>query len=294
MQTFLPYPSFADSAAVLDRQRLGKQRVENLQIMKTLLTGTGWVHHPAVKMWAGYENCLLQYQIQICKEWTSRGYQDTCCQKTIDLYLEYKKGSPWAEPPWLGDPDFHLSHQSNLIRKDRAHYQPLFPGVPGYLPYLWPTEGEHMKREGQVTIRDARIIFRNFAGREGQYNREGDRNFTVVLPEDVAKEMGEDGWNVKVKPPREEGEPSEYHIQVSVSYKGRPPAVTMISSKNRNVLGEDMIEILDSVDIAKADIILNPYAWVVNGNSGIKAYLQTAYITIDEDELQREYAEMED
>jgi hypothetical protein len=137
MQTFLPYADFAESARVLDRQRLGKQRVETLQIMKALVTGEGWIHHPATKMWAGHEDALMDYQIAVCAEWVSRGYKDTCLEKTFALYqsrlFEY---SGYA--PWHGDEAFHLAHQSNLLRKDPEHYGPLFPGVPDDLEYVWP------------------------------------------------------------------------------------------------------------------------------------------------------------
>jgi Pyrimidine dimer DNA glycosylase len=138
MQTFLPYPSFTDSAKVLDQKRLGKQRVENLQIMKALLDPTyGWQNHPAVKMWRGYETALLEYQRAICTEWTSRGYKDTCLEKTEAMIKAQKV---LVLPSWLGNPQFHTSHQSNLLRKSPEFYEKFFPGVGPELPYLWPTE----------------------------------------------------------------------------------------------------------------------------------------------------------
>lgn len=142
MQTFLPDPSYHESASILDNKRLGKQRVETLQIMTTLLTNTGWVHHPAVLMWKGYEASLLDYQYAICYEWhIMRGFEDTCLRKTIDLFYT----SPWLRedksiPYWLGDEEFHLGHQSNLLRKNPEHYGPMFPkGLRDDLPYYWPT-----------------------------------------------------------------------------------------------------------------------------------------------------------
>lgn len=138
MQTFLPYVDFRQSARVLDRQRLGKQRVENLQIMKALVTGTGWVNHPATLMWRRYEWALLQYQKAICDEWTSRGYSDTCYEKTKELYNRYKyKLEDPAWPYWVGG-DIHISHQSNLLRKDPDHYSTYFRKVPDDLEYVWP------------------------------------------------------------------------------------------------------------------------------------------------------------
>jgi Pyrimidine dimer DNA glycosylase len=136
VQTFLPYRYFAQSAASLDRQRLGKQRVETLQVIKTLVWGGGWANHPAVKMWRGHVSALLAYQQAVCGEWMQRGYRDTCLAKSFTIAMV--DPSQDDLPSWLGDPAFHLSHQSNLIRKDPAYYRPLFPGVPDDLPYIWP------------------------------------------------------------------------------------------------------------------------------------------------------------
>lgn len=139
MQTFLPFPDFEESAFSLDSKRLGKQRVETLQIMSALLTGKGWVNHPATKMWAGYEWSLLQYQEAVCDEWTRNGgYKDTCLAKTRALYHEHRGDDRGHDPWWLRLDSFHLSHQSNLIRKDSKYYAPQFPGVPPDLPYFWP------------------------------------------------------------------------------------------------------------------------------------------------------------
>lgn len=138
MQTFLPFADFTQSAVVLDRARLGKQRVENLQIMKALvIPGSGWGNHPAVKMWGGHEYSLWEYHVEIVLEWLRRGYKDTCLEKMEDLML-LTRPSLDIEPPWLGDPAFHTAHQSNLIRKKPEHYGPLFPDVSDDLPYVWP------------------------------------------------------------------------------------------------------------------------------------------------------------
>lgn len=135
MQTFLPNHSFFVSARILDRQRLGKQRVEAYQILKALRgESKGWVNHPATRMWRGYERSLIHYTAAMCDEWTSRGYQDSIKAKVRAMLDDYEYQKPW----WLGDPNFHLSHQSNLIRKFPEHYGQLFPGVPDDLPYYWP------------------------------------------------------------------------------------------------------------------------------------------------------------
>ena len=136
MQTFMPVPDFAESAAVLDRQRLGKQRVEVLQLLGAL-TGqrAGWVNHPAARMWRGHETELARYGLAMIAEWTSRGYRDTCAAK-IEVLVE---GLPDAGPPaWIGSADFHRAHRSNLVRKLPEHYAPLWPDVPDDLPYVWP------------------------------------------------------------------------------------------------------------------------------------------------------------
>jgi len=154
MQTFLAYSDYKLSAKVLDRQRLGKQRVETLQIMGSLIEGTGYVNHPATLMWGAYQCSLMSYQFAICREWTSRGYQDTCLEKTIDIHAAFKHcscGSDYVPTPWwLTNHDFHLSHQSNLLRKDRSLYGQYFAGIPNDLPYLWPSGVAHTFKIGEL------------------------------------------------------------------------------------------------------------------------------------------------
>lgn len=136
MQTFMPHPNYADSARTLDRQRLGKQRVEGLQIFKALNGGGGWQNHPAVKMWRGFEGALAEYVLAVCQEWTGRGYKDTIADRIRAMVAEHPEWRTDA-PPWVGDPGFHASHQSNFVRKDAAHYGPMFDVGPD-LPYVWP------------------------------------------------------------------------------------------------------------------------------------------------------------
>lgn len=150
-----------------------------------------------------------------------------------------------------------------------------------------------MSQPGHIMLENARLLFRNFAGEEGMYNRKGDRNFNVILPDDIAKELEKDGWNVKyLKPQDDNAERGDAYLQVSVSYKHRPPTVALITSRGRVTLSEDEIEILDWIDIANADLIINPYEWSVNGKSGIKAYLKSLFVTQDEDELELKYAQI--
>ena len=151
-----------------------------------------------------------------------------------------------------------------------------------------------MKELKQVTIEGARILFRNFAGKQTPYNAEGKRNFCVVLPYDAADQMVRDGWNVKSLKPREpDDEPTPY-IQVSVSYKNRPPKVALVTSKGKRFLDEDLVELVDFVDIQYVDLILNPYAWDVNGKTGVKAYLKTIVVIIKEDYLELKYADVQE
>jgi hypothetical protein len=151
------------------------------------------------------------------------------------------------------------------------------------------------KKDNTVLMEGVRIIFRNFAGKEGQYNREGDRNFAVLLDEKVAQEMAEDGWNVKMLQPRteEEGESPQAYLPVSVNFKGRPPRIVLITSRGRTNITEHEVEMLDWVDILNVDLIVRPYEWTVNEKSGIKAYLQSLYMTIEEDPLEAKYSELD-
>lgn len=138
MQTFLPISDFRLSAEALDYRRLGKQRVEVLQILNTLYEGSRWENHPAVRMWRGYEPILILYGVTICEVWKERGYKDTCYGKIRAHYSNFDYSDPFETPFWYGDERFHLSHKSNLIRKFPEHYGPMWPEVPNDLPYYWP------------------------------------------------------------------------------------------------------------------------------------------------------------
>ncbi|WP_348786505.1 MSMEG_6728 family protein [Leifsonia sp. NPDC080035] len=142
MQTFLPYPSFAESVRVLDRARLGKQRVEALQVLRAItVPGYGWRNHPAAKMWRGYVPALTAYALASADAWIALGHADTVRPQVLAFAPEVEgmRQEKLDLPPWIGDPAFHRSHRSNLIRKDPGFYGPLFPGVPDDLPYIWPT-----------------------------------------------------------------------------------------------------------------------------------------------------------
>jgi hypothetical protein len=136
MQTFLPYKSFKRSAKILDRARLGKQRLESYQLIEVLVYGVDsrWFNHPACRMWVGYEAALVEYYNTILKEWENRGYQNIKLKHITPEYTE--PIYPW----WLGLKEFHDSHKSNLLRKDPKHYSIFAKSVSNNLPYYWPTK----------------------------------------------------------------------------------------------------------------------------------------------------------
>ena len=147
MQTFLPYKSFKKSAEVLDYRRLGKQRIEGMQILNVLAdfdNAKGWKYHPAVLMWKGYEIVLIQYVITMCVEWTGRGYNDTIADRVSKMNSTFFNTSSFSNPPWLGGYKFHRSHKSNLLRKDNEFYSRYKWNVSDDLPYIWPVAKEDL------------------------------------------------------------------------------------------------------------------------------------------------------
>lgn len=147
----------------------------------------------------------------------------------------------------------------------------------------------------QMTIKDAKLLFLNFSGKQTTYNRDGERNFCVEInPEDVDM-LTALGWNIKMTNPKsEEMEPTPY-LQVKVKYTHKPPRIVMVKSNGQVNLTEDMVSILDFADIKKVDLIINPSAYEIpaTGKSGIAAYVKTMFVTIDEDELELMYSQME-
>ena len=169
MQTFVPYADFEASARALDTKRLGKQRVEVIQIVRALtVPGYAWSQHPAVLMWKGYEEALGRYGLTMCEVWLELGFGDTCAATIAadlaafgipEIRSEAELAAAGALPPWLFDVAVQESHQSALVRKDPEFYRKLFPDVRPDVDYVWP-------------VRSAAVIEREEKQRENARKRQ--------------------------------------------------------------------------------------------------------------------------
>lgn len=151
-----------------------------------------------------------------------------------------------------------------------------------------------------ITLEGRRIHFRNFEGAPTKFNLDGGvRDFVVFLDEDEAKSMEADGWNVKYLNSRDEDDPPAPILRVKVKYprqgsRMRPPRVILISARGKTALDEETIKLLDWADIENVDMIIRPFLWEVGGKTGVSARLNSIYVTIREDELERKYMDVPD
>lgn len=154
--------------------------------------------------------------------------------------------------------------------------------------------------KSNIVMENARLIFRNFEGREEKYNRKGDRNFGLIIEDpEVAQQLAEDGWNIKELTPKNNDDYDDtpeviYWLPVTVRFDNVPPKVMLVTRRKKTRLNEENINTVDYANIAKVDLTVTPYDWEVNGKSGTKAYLQTMYVTINEDEFADKYADLEE
>lgn len=150
------------------------------------------------------------------------------------------------------------------------------------------------ERIPNLSVENARIIFRNFAGKEGKFNPAGKRSFCLLLDAETAERLEDQGWNVKTLAPRDPDDDPQPYIQVAVQFGNYPPNIYLISGGKKTKLDEDSVSILDYAEIENVDLIINPSRWEVSGKSGVKAYLKTLYVTIVENEFEKKYRDMDE
>lgn len=152
-----------------------------------------------------------------------------------------------------------------------------------------------MSNKGNLTIENARIIFRNFSGKEGRFNPPGKRNFCLVIDDpELVNRLCDDGWNVRYLKSRNEGEDDVAYIQIAIAFDNFPPKIVLITGNGKTVLDENTISCLDVAEIENVDLIIRPYHWEVGGKEGVKGYVKSMWVTIYEDELEKKYYEVED
>lgn len=146
-----------------------------------------------------------------------------------------------------------------------------------------------------LVIEDARIIFRNFRGEKGKFNRNGARTFCVILDDkDEADTLYDEGWNVKTLEPRDEGDEPVSYLTVRVRFDVRPPLIYLVSESGKTRIDESMVDILDDVEIVSVDLVATPYEWSVQGDTGVAAYLKKMYVVMAEDDLDSKYNDKQD
>lgn len=145
-----------------------------------------------------------------------------------------------------------------------------------------------------LQVDDARIVYRNFKGEERKYNREGERNFAMVIPnQELADELISRGWNVKIKAPREEDDDLFMYLPIKVRFNGRGPQIYLVTGDRTNRLDEDVVSMLDDIDIRSVDLDIRPHDWDINGKTGRTAYLQAMEVIQEIDRFAARMAEEE-
>mgnify|MGYP004629069861 FL=1 len=151
------------------------------------------------------------------------------------------------------------------------------------------------ERMNKLVIDNARLIFKNFSGKGDNYNREGDRNFAVVIDDpNAAEDLADAGWNVRPLISKDPDEEPTHYIKVKVSFKVRAPKVRLLSNHKQVFLNENTISSLDFAKIEECGVVISPYMWEVNGKRGISAYLDSMYAKIEDDPFADKYADYAD
>lgn len=149
-------------------------------------------------------------------------------------------------------------------------------------------------QKSNITIENAQLRFRNFSGKEGKFNPAGRRNFCVLLDTRVAEDLQRDGWNVRWLDPRDPDDDKQAYMQVAVNFDNMPPKILLISSRGKTALDEEGVALLDWAEIKTVDVVIRPYNWNVSGKGGVKGYLKSLYVVIEEDEFEHKYYNVPD
>jgi len=144
---------------------------------------------------------------------------------------------------------------------------------------------------GNVQMDDVRIIFRNFSGAPSKYNREGDRNFAIVIPDsEISDALIKEGWNVRIKPPREEGDDPFMYLPVKVKFSEYGPKIFVQSGSAKLRMDESDVHRLDKIDISSVDVEIRPYDWEIDGRVGRTAYLSAIWVYQNVDRFEERFA----